>query len=238
LLIAAGRLTEDKRMTFFRWRWGFLAAALVAAPACITPELGSTDLEGASGEAQEPGPERLTGAIFTTTADGTTVNANQYAEKCDVYLNGGPEQPGAAGLPEGDYYFQVTSPPAGVPEVLLSTDDVTQRQFHVDASGRISGLSGAGDHATGENVRLGGVTVQLCPFADTPNPGCVYKVWVTPAWRYDLSAHPATFGFPQDWSKTDNFRVCPGGGEPPDDEEPPDDDDDDDEEEERSDDLG
>ena len=33
---------------------------------------------------------RLDGAIFTTLVDGTRVNANIYAAKTDVYLDGGP----------------------------------------------------------------------------------------------------------------------------------------------------
>ena len=62
----------------------------------------------------------VTGAIFTTLIDGTAVNHNIYDLKEDVYLNGGP-QPNApchaAGIPDGDYYFQVTDPSG---KVLLS----------------------------------------------------------------------------------------------------------------------
>ena len=53
------------------------------------------------------------GAIFTTTVDGSAVNANLYESKCSVYLDGGPgpnAPAGAAGLPDGEYYFQVTDP--------------------------------------------------------------------------------------------------------------------------------
>src|SRR6185295_267537 len=32
----------------------------------------------------------LSGAIFTTNVNGTAVNGNIYAAKCDVYLDGGP----------------------------------------------------------------------------------------------------------------------------------------------------
>jgi hypothetical protein len=32
----------------------------------------------------------VSGAIFTTRADGTEVNYNIYSDKNDVYLNGGP----------------------------------------------------------------------------------------------------------------------------------------------------
>ena len=51
----------------------------------------------------------LSGAIFTTVADGSVVNANrQYQSKCDVYLDGGPgpNAPAkAAGLPDGSILF-------------------------------------------------------------------------------------------------------------------------------------
>src|SRR5437667_115278 len=53
----------------------------------------------------------VSGAIFTTDSTGTVVNGNLYAAKADVYLDGGPQGNApcsAAGLPDGDYYFQVT----------------------------------------------------------------------------------------------------------------------------------
>ena len=57
---------------------------------------------------------QVTGAIFTTLKDGSAVNYNIYDIKEDVYLNGGPVSPKAtctaAGLPDGEYYFQVTDP--------------------------------------------------------------------------------------------------------------------------------
>src|SRR6266481_848148 len=49
----------------------------------------------------------ITGAIYTSKADGTTVNANIYDNCCDVYLNGGPSNcHGGSGLDDGHYYFQ------------------------------------------------------------------------------------------------------------------------------------
>ena len=38
-----------------------------------------------------------TGAIWTSLSDGTTVNANLYDAKEDVYLNGGPQNCGGGG---------------------------------------------------------------------------------------------------------------------------------------------
>lgn len=193
------------------WQWAGVAA-VVGGLAGFACEGGGIDRT--SDHVRVDGEGRLTGAIFTTTEDGTRVDANQYEEKCDVYLNGGPRREGSAGLPEGDYYFMVTGPSGGNPAVLLSTDDVEDRQFHVDETGRISGLSGGGNHDTGENLVDDGVTVQLCPFLDTPNPGCVYKVWVTRVEDYEEGE--GTFGFIHRSSKTDNFRVCPVDEEEPD----------------------
>src|SRR5919202_125006 len=50
------------------------------------------------------------GAIFTTDSTCTGVNINIYDTKGDVYIDGGPAHPGAAGLPDGSYCVQVTDP--------------------------------------------------------------------------------------------------------------------------------
>ncbi len=79
----------------------------------------------------------VSGAIFTTTSTGTTVNGNIYASKSDVYLNGGPQNTKDPGLvPDGTYYFQVTDPSGAV---LLSLDDISCRQVVV-TGGRITGV--------------------------------------------------------------------------------------------------
>jgi len=159
----------------------------------------------------------LPGAIFTTVNDGSRVNANQFQTKCGatgVWLDGGPgpnAPQGAAGLPDGDYYFQVTDPSG---KTLLSTDAVMLRQFHV-AAGIISGLSGAGNHNTGTDVDHGATTIELCAFNDTPNNGGVYKVWVTPVGQFvgnpsqvdSACGHGCFHGFVPSFSKTDNFKV-------------------------------
>ncbi len=177
---------------------------------------------------------QLPGAIFTTTQNGTRVNANQYPAKCGslgVWLDGGPgpnAPVGAAGLPEGDYYFQVTDPSG---KTLLSTDPVINRQFHVNALGVISGLSGAGNHNTAvdtDHAAQGAMTIELCPFNNTPNPGGVYKAWVTPVGGpgavcgfvgdptlVDNGYHPGYFhGFIPSCSNVDNFKVI-APGQPP-----------------------
>jgi len=170
----------------------------------------------------------VSGAIFTTTADGSIVNANQYLSKCDVYLDGGPgpHAPArAAGLPAGEYFFQVTDASG---QKLLSTDVVNNRRFLVSTAGVITAYTGFGTsvHPTGidqDHPELGAITIRLanssCPadYADTPNAGGVYKVWVTPV--IDFAGDPSVVdnacgngcfhGFLPSKSKTDNFKVQP-----------------------------
>jgi cysteine-rich repeat protein len=173
---------------------------LLAACAVQPPSAGQVEQDA-----------RISGAIFTTTVDGSRVDANIYAAKADVYLDGGPG-PGApasaAALPEGDYYFQVTNPNG---RDLLSLDGIDCREVHVNASGVIDAVIRANgcEHATGidrDHAELGAITVQLMPYADTPNPGGEYKVWMTPVDLYDAT-FTRTHGFVLSDSKTDNFKV-------------------------------
>src|SRR5436305_15167380 len=72
-----------------------------------------------------PALAQVTGAIYTSTGSGTTVNGNLYDAKTSVYLNGGPQNKNDPGLgPDGEYYYQVTDPSGAV---LLSADDVSCR---------------------------------------------------------------------------------------------------------------
>ena len=160
----------------------------------------------------------VSGAIFTTTFDGSVVNGNQYDSKCRVYLDGGPgpnAPAGAAGLPDGDYYFQVTDPSGSQ---LLSTDPVSNRRFQV-ANGVI--VAHTGSHPIGIDQDHGGITISLadtsCPvdYLGSPNNGGVYKVWATPledfagdAALIDNDCGNGCFhGFVPSKSKTDNFKV-------------------------------
>ncbi len=170
----------------------------------------------------------VTGAIFTTLANGSAVNLNHFDSKCAVYLDGGPgpNAPArAAGLPDGDYYFQVTDPSG---RQLLSRDVVSNRRFQV-TNGVIVAYTGVGGpiHPTGidlDHPELGAVTIRLadasCPsdFLDSPNNGGVYKVWATPVG--DFVGDPAKVdndcgngclhGFLPAKSKTDNFKARAG----------------------------
>jgi hypothetical protein len=171
----------------------------------------------------------VTGAIFTTDQNSTFVNGNVYDTATDVYLNGGPRPNApctAAGLPNGDYYFQVTDPSG---KVLLSYEfvdganhpivDITQRKVNV-TGGLMKSYSGT--RYTGTGKCPGAITVELFPYLRTPNPGGEYKVWMTPVGDYACSVpfksnqNDCTigfFGFIPSKSKTDNFKVIDYDGD-------------------------
>ena len=176
-----------------------VAAALVTMAAFLVTAQPSSAV---------PDPAPVSGAIFTSDISGEPVNLNHYANKRDVYLNGGPginAPDDAAGLPDGTYSFQVTDPSG---KTLLSTDPVECRQFTV-VGGVIQDVVDSGDceHATGTDGEDGGATVQLYPYDDTPNNGGVYKVWVTPTTSLDCDAPGNKHCFVPAQSKTDNFKV-------------------------------
>jgi len=192
---------REKKYQEIRWRGLVAFMVFIAAPVAMAAP--------------------VTGAIFTTLIDGSAVDFNVYEAKEDVYLNGGPRSPKApctaAGLPDGDYYFQVTDPSGNV---LLSTDDVTERKVHVSGGVITQYLGLNSTHLLGVG-KCGSLTVQLLPFSDTPNPGGEYKAWMTP-----VQAYQSFGGFVPSQSKTDNFKVVPcvpdattscdsGGGTPP-----------------------
>lgn len=156
---------------------------------------------------------QVSGAIFTTTEGGTTVNANIYGDKSEVWLNGGPAHPGAAGLTPGDYYVQVTDPSGSV-ALGTSVGTANQTPIHVVSSNDIlnglypgkdvgdfaalyqvstivvhTGLNGLGDDANGGAPRTSG-------YDTTPNPGGEYKIWVSTVSTFD-----------NDDTKTDNFKI-------------------------------
>ena len=128
----------------------------------------------------------LTGAIFTTNAGCTGTNVNQFNAKTDVFLNGGPAR--GARLPDGHYYVRVTDPNGGT---VLGTSGNS-------APVEVSGGKFKQCYQLWNIVATGGSK----GFADTPNKGGVYKVWVSP-----------DAGFAE--AKTDNFKVSPAKGTPP-----------------------
>lgn len=151
----------------------------------------------------------ISGAIYTSVENGETVNANSYPSKDLVYLNGGPNNaPGCNGgdLEDGDYYFQVTDPSGAT---LLSSDAVSERKFRV-ASGVISAYLGT-THDVGGPSDCGSLSLQLIPYANSPNGGGVYKAWITHAEDLEASgcdlASTCSQGFVPGHTKTDNFKV-------------------------------
>ena len=148
----------------------------------------------------------VTGAIFTTLKDGSAVDYNIYDFKEDVYLNGGPVSPKApctaAGLPDGQYYFQITDPSG---RWLLSSDAITERKVRVSGGYIVEYLGTTHTTATGMKCNKPTVTVRLYPFLDTPNPGGEYKVWMAPV---NPNVSPDDFRFIPSQTKTDNFKAA------------------------------
>jgi hypothetical protein len=154
--------------------------------------------------------QRVSGAIFTTDKYSNFVNANVYDSVEDVYLSGGPRPNApctAAGLPDGEYFFQVTDPSG---KELLSLDPIDYRQVKV-SGGLITDATTYHYTGIGKCVVLNSenITVQLAPFKITPNPGGEYKVWMTNVEDYDGATLSGSFGFIPSKSKTDNFKVVP-----------------------------
>ena len=138
----------------------------------------------------------FTGAIWTAVWDGGTcsiVDANQYASKQDVGLNGGPRKKVDNGaLPDGDYWVLVTAPDGkelgrSDGQVVHITNGGFDQCYQLWA---IVKSTSSGYTAVG--------------YDDTPNPGGEYKVWLNPN-PVTNAGPPVTF----DWSnsKTDNFKI-------------------------------
>src|SRR6266480_6737476 len=141
------------------------------------------------------------GAIWTTDPLCTGVDLNIYGSKGDVSLNGGPAH--GTALPPGDYYVQVTDPNGGC--VLgTSVGASLQTPFHVNADGSTNCIQLCTALINGlTTCYVNQVADSGCGYNDTGNPGGEYKVWV--------SMDPT---FPNNSSKTDNFKVREGGGGP------------------------
>ncbi|MGS0692544.1 hypothetical protein [Shewanella sp. 30m-9] len=177
----------------------------------------------------------LSGAIFTTTADGGIVNENvRYGSKLEVYLDGGPRMnapASAAALPDGNYYFQVTDPsgkqllsldPVDCREVKIENGVITQylgeSRAYLDKGKLVSctefptnGKKTITVHEFNPDIDHGGtplnaMVIQLYPYADTPNKGGVYKAWMTPTDKYS-EQNEGFHGFIPRYAKTDNFKV-------------------------------
>jgi hypothetical protein len=146
----------------------------VAVGLTLAFTLGGRD-GGSAVEEEEVLPyAAIAGSVSVTLHNGQTAAAVIFEDKCDAYLVVGKEA-SAPRLPDGDYFFQVTT---SSDKALLSSDEVRFRQFRV-ADGAIEGVSGQGRHAVGADSLSGAATVQLCPFTKSPDSSGVYEVWVT-----------------------------------------------------------
>ena len=143
----------------------------------------------------------LPGAIFTTDVGCNGVDLNIYGDKHDVYLNGGPSHPGAASLPDGSYYVQVTDP-SGACVLGTSLGMADPTPFHV-TNGVASCIPLCQVLTNGPGACAANGVDAGCGYNDTTNPGGEYKVWVS----NDLN-------FTNSSTKTDNFKVKNGGGGP------------------------
>jgi hypothetical protein len=146
----------------------------------------------------------LPGAIFTTDPTCSGVDLNIYALKADVFLNGGPAHPGAASLPDGSYYVQVTDPSgACVLGTSVGQTAPADKPFVVNG-----GVAQCIQLCTvllnaDPTCALNGESDPNCGYNTTPNNGGEYKVWV--------STEP---DFTNSSTKTDNFKVRASGPTP------------------------
>jgi hypothetical protein len=141
------------------------------------------------------------------------VNCNNYVDKKDVYMSGGPVK---AGLSDGDYFFAVIAPgfqnggfidgangnlsdttAGGTAGDNGSGDAVSNRIFTV-ASHEISY---SGTHLLGTSPS-GKPIIALFPYDDTPNPGGVYILAVCAVGATGPSQ-----------CKYDAFRISANGGQ-------------------------
>jgi hypothetical protein len=211
-------MRKEKRKNMKRKRILFALAIFALVGGLLLPMVPVTSVEGP-----------VSGALFTTDDEGLLVNGNIYRDKRDVYISGGPgpnAPPGAAGLPDGEYYFQVTDPSG---KKLLSTDDISERHFRVHGGIIVEYLGTINYKKNGmlsKNQRFevveeivnefgeNAIVIQLYPYKNTPNKGGVYKVWATPVEHYDPDDGHSYHGFIPRWSKTDNYKIKRRGNGP------------------------
>ena len=140
-----------------------------------------------------PADAQLSGAIFTTESACDGTNVNIFAAKDDVYLDGGPVHPGAAGLPDGEYYVQVTEPNGTLLGTSLGSGDDTPA---VVVAGEFE-----------QCYQLSDILIKATDgtqgYDTTSNAGGEYKVWISQTSTFDGGTN-----------KTDNFKVEESETEP------------------------
>jgi hypothetical protein len=127
----------------------------------------------------------LSGAVFTTNSTCGGTDLNIYSDKGDVYVDGGPSHPGAAGLPDGAYYVKVTEPDGTVLGSSNATTPVSVTNGEFDQCYRLSTI-----------VKSTSSTFTTNGYDTTSNAGGEYKLWVCDNPLFTVSG-----------CKTDNFKV-------------------------------
>src|SRR5438552_8764244 len=110
----------------------------------------------------------LPGAIFTTDSTCTEVNQNIFDNKEDVYVDGGPTHPGAAGLPDGSYCVQVTDPSGATVLGMSLPGAVT-----------VAGGVFVTCYQPSAIVNSASSSYLVAGSDSSPNNGDEYKVWVS-----------------------------------------------------------
>lgn len=169
--------------------------------------------------------EAFTGAAAAVMSDSGYPAKNIFQAPADAYLAGGPQSPNSSGLPDGYYFFQVTTADGST---LLSTDAAVNRQVVV-VNGRVAGaVVTAHDglpvppapHANGVTLGDGSTPVQLAPFAPPPGNSDRYEVWLIRQKAVDRFAvlqtasidpqNPQALVFGSGNAKTTTFRIQAG----------------------------
>lgn len=151
------------------------------------------------------------GAASIVNRFGNHHDGNTFTRKDGAYLSGGPgggcSGPGpclAAGLADGEYFFQITDPSGSV---LLTNDPLSERRVRVEG-GKIAQYLGT-TRLSGTGGACGALIVRLVPYDTTPFPGGEYKVWLTRVENYDATgAH--IFGFDPRLCESDGYRIQGG----------------------------
>jgi hypothetical protein len=160
------------------WKFLTLAALVIGSVFAVTGAVAATPVSGAT---------------FTTDSTCTGTNVNIFGSKDAVYVDGGPAHPNAAGLPDGNYYVQVTAP------------DGTVLGQSVTASVSVSGGEFAQCYQLSAILFTASSGYITAGYDTTTNPGGEYKVWISTVSTFD-----------NDVTKTDNFKVHEVAGCPPD----------------------
>ncbi len=147
-------------------------------------------------------PAASTGAIVVVDVSGHTAPGNVFSSRDQVFLTGGPFDPGCTigALPDGTYYDQVTDASGST---LLSGPP---RSFVVSGGVIVS----AQDTTAAATGGCGSEIVPLAPFDRAPAGTGNYRVWVTPSASLQSGASCGSgcyFGFVPAFSTTQTFAV-------------------------------